>query len=112
MINELIFYSTTDGNQNIEVTYQDENFWLTQKALSELFGVGVPAINKHLLNIYKSGELEREATLSKMEIVRKEGSRKVRRQVDFYNLDAIIAVGYRATSIRKLKPSKKERGHE
>jgi len=72
--------------------------WLTQKAQAELFGVKVPAINKHLKNIFDSGELTPEATISKMEIVRAEGSREVSREVEFYNLDAIIAVGYRVNS--------------
>jgi len=98
MAHELIFYKTPEGEQRIEVVYQDENFWMTQRALADLFAVGIPAINKHLKNIYETGELEPEATLSKMEIVRPEGVREVRRKVDFYNLDAIIAVGYRVNS--------------
>ncbi|GAA5483468.1 virulence RhuM family protein [Haloferula sargassicola] len=98
MAHELIFYKTPEGEQRIEVVYQDENFWMTQRALADLFQVGVPAIHKHLKNIYETGELEPEATLSKMETVRREGSREVRRKVDFYNLDAIIAVGYRVNS--------------
>lgn len=98
MPHELIFYRTPEGEQRIEVVFKDENFWLTQRALADLFQVGIPAVNKHLANIYETGELEREATLSKMEIVRQEGSRQVRRKVDFYNLDAIIAVGYRVNS--------------
>ncbi|MDO4431638.1 MAG: RhuM family protein, partial [Lonepinella koalarum] len=76
----------------------NETFWLTQKNMAELFGVEVPAISKHLDNIYQSGELEQSLTVSKMEIVRQEGSRMVKRKVDFYNLDAIIAVGYRVNS--------------
>ena len=98
MPHELIFYRTPSGERRIEVIYQDENFWMSQKALAELFAVGVPAISKHLSNIFADGELEREATVSKMEIVRQEGNREVRRQVDCYNLDAIIAVGYRVNS--------------
>jgi len=98
MAHELIFYKTPTGEQRIEVVYQDENFWMTQRALAELFAVGIPAINKHLKNIYETGELDPDSTLSKMEIVRQEGSREVRRKVDFYNLDAIIAVGYRVNS--------------
>ena len=81
-----------------DVFYQAETVWLTQKALAELFGVQVPAVNKHLTNIFASGELTREATVSKMEIVRGEGGREVQREVEFYNLDAIIAVGYRVNS--------------
>jgi len=98
MSNELIFYKTPDGEQRIEVVYQDENFWMSQGALAELFGVKIPAVSKHLKNIFESGELEQAATVSKMETVRQEGSREVRRMVDFYNLDAIIAVGYRVNS--------------
>ena len=98
MPHELIFYKTPEGEQRIEVVYHEENFWLTQRSLADLFAVGIPAINKHLKNIYETGELVRDATLSKMEIVRQEGSREVRRKVDFYNLDAIIAVGYRVNS--------------
>ena len=98
MANELIFYKTPDGEQRIEVTYRDENFWMSQRALSELFAVGVPAIHKHLKNIFGSGELSETGTVSKMETVRQEGTRGVRRIVDFYNLDAIIAVGYRVNS--------------
>jgi len=98
MANELIFYKTPDGEQRIEVVYQDENFWMSQGALAELFGVKIPAVSKHLKNIFESEELEQAATVSKMETVRQEGSREVRRMVDFYNLDAIIAVGYRVNS--------------
>ena len=75
-----------------------KNFWMSQRALAELFAVGVPAINKHLKNIFESGELNEKGTISKMETVRQEGSREVRRKVDLYNLDAIIAVGYRVYS--------------
>ena len=98
MANELIFYKTPDGEQRIEVVYQDENFWMSQRALAELFAVGVPAINKHLKNIFESGELSEKGTISKMETVRQEGGREVRRTVDFFNLDGIIAVGYRVNS--------------
>jgi len=82
----------------VNVFFKDETVWLTQKALAELFGVGIPAVNKHLKNIFESGELTAEATISKMEIVRSEGGREVLREVEFYNLDAIIAVGYRVNS--------------
>lgn len=93
----ILFY-TANQDVRIEVQYLNETFWLTQKNMAELFGVEVPAISKHLDNIYQSGELAQNATISKMEIVRQEGSRMVRRKVDFYNLDAIIAVGYRVNS--------------
>jgi len=93
-----ILYTSPGGAVKIDVFFKDENLWLTQKALAELFGVNVPAIAKHLKNIFDTGELSREATVSKMETVRSEGMREVTRFVDYYNLDAIIAVGYRVNS--------------
>lgn len=96
--NDIIFYSTPDGAVHIEVFFQNETFWLSQKKMAELFGVEVPAINKHLSNIYETGELDRKATISILETVQQEGSRTVKRHVEFYNLDAIIAVGYRVNS--------------
>lgn len=98
MPNEIILYSTPTGDKKIEVFFQDENFWLTQKAIAELFCVETPAISKHLANIYESGELRQEATLSILETVRQEGARAVRRKMEYYSLDAIIAVGYRVNS--------------
>jgi len=95
---EIILYQIDDSNVCVSVFYKDETFWLTQKAMAELFGVNTQAITKHLGNIYEEGELEKEATCSKMEHVRQEGDRTVKRKVDFYNLDAIIAVGYRVNS--------------
>ncbi|NBB78919.1 MAG: hypothetical protein GVY36_05665 [Verrucomicrobia bacterium] len=89
---EFLLYSGQDGQVKVECRFQDETLWLTQRLMAELFGVGVPAINKHLKNIFESGELEEATTVSKMEIVRAEGAREVRRDVDFYNLDAIISV--------------------
>jgi type I restriction-modification system DNA methylase subunit len=93
--NPFLLYTAPNGDVKVEVFFKDETVWLTQKALADLFGVKVPAINKHLKNIFVSGELTREATISKMEIVRAEDGREVAREVEFYNLDAIIAVGYR-----------------
>ena len=95
---KFLLYTAPDGAVKVDVFFKEETVWLTQKALAELFAVKVPAINKHLKNIFESGELGREATISKMEIVRIEGGRKVVREVAFYNLDAIIAVGYRVNS--------------
>lgn len=95
---EFLLYTGKDGRVKVECRFQDETLWLTQRLMADLFGVGVPAINKHLQNIFESGELAAGATISKMEIVRPEGAREVRRLVDFYNLDAIIAVGYRVNS--------------
>jgi len=95
---DIIFYNTPTGEVKIEVIFNDETFWLTQKRMAELFGVEVPAINKHLSNIYETGELNEKATISILETVQPEGSRMVKRNVEFYNLDAIIAVGYRVNS--------------
>lgn len=80
--------------------YKDETIWATQKAMAMLFDVGIPAINKHLNNIFGEGELSRKTTIFQMEIVQKEGFRNVKRVTGFYNLDAIISVGYRVNSIR------------
>ena len=98
MESKIIFYQNQNSNVVINVTYFEDNFWLTQRLIAQLFGVEVPAINKHLNNIFEENELDKEATISKMEIVQQEGNRQVKRQVEFYNLDAIIAVGYRVNS--------------
>lgn len=95
---EILLYSDDNGKEFINVVFEDETFWLTQKAMAELFDVNVPAVSKHLQNIYEENELTRDATISKMETVQQEGERQVKRMVDFYNLDAIIAVGYRVNS--------------
>jgi hypothetical protein len=95
---DIILYSSPEGNIKVEVVYSGETFWLTQKRMAELFGVEVPAVSKHLANIFESGELVQEATVSILEIVQQEGSRNVTRKMEFYNLDAIIAVGYRVNS--------------
>ena len=95
---EVLLYSDESGKEYISVVFRDETFWLTQKAMAELFAVNVPAVSKHLQNIYEEGELERSSTVSKMETVQQEGERQVKRTVDYYNLDAIIAVGYRVNS--------------
>lgn len=97
---ELILYQTEDGKTRIEVRLQDETVWLTQKLMSELFQVTIPTVNEHIKNIYNDGELEPESTIRKFLIVQTEGSRQVKRPVDFYNLDMIISVGYRVNSIR------------
>ena len=97
---EIVLYQVEDTNICVNVVFKDETFWMTQKAMAELFDVNVPAISKHLSNIFEEGELFKEATVSKMEIVQEEGSRAVKRLVDFYNLDAIISVGYRINSRR------------
>lgn len=95
---EILLYGNGSDKEYVSVVFKDETFWLTQKAMAELFDVNVPAVSKHLQNIYEEQELSRDATISKMETVRQEGERQVKRTVDFYNLDAIIAVGYRVNS--------------
>lgn len=95
MENQIVFYQNESGNVNVTVTYQDENFWLTQKLIAQLFGVEVPAISKHLKNIFESGELIENAVVSKMETTASDGKNYT---TSFYNLDAIIAVGYRVNS--------------
>ena len=95
---EIVLYQVEGTNICVNVVFKDETFWMTQKAMAELFDVNVPAISKHLSNIFEEGELFKEATVSKMEIVQMEGNRKVKREPEFYNLDAIIAVGYRVNS--------------
>lgn len=97
---EFLTFVAEGNEQGVQVLYKDETVWATQKAMATLFDVGVPAINKHLNNIFEEGELKKEATISKMEIVQTEGNRTVNRSTTFYNLDAIISVGYRVNSIR------------
>lgn len=94
----VIFYSTLAGDVKIEVVFNDETFWLTQKRMAELFSVESNTITYHLKEIYKTGELEEGATTRKIRVVQKEGNRDVSRELEFYNLDAIIAVGYRVNS--------------
>ena len=97
---EFLLYQTAEEDVTVNAVIKDESIWLTQKAMAELFDVGVPAISKHLSNIYEDGELDEVSTISKMEIVQQEGVRSVRRETVFYNLDAIISVGYRVNSKR------------
>ena len=96
---EIILYTTPQGDVKIDIRFEDETFWLTQKKLVTLFDVEVNTINYHLKEIFKSGELFEDSTIRKIRIVQTEGTREVSRQVEFYNLDAIIAVGYRVNSI-------------
>ena len=100
---QFILYNLPDDEGKVQAVIKDETIWLTQKAMAALFDVGVPAISKHLNNIYEEGELSKEATVSKMEIVQEEGTRTVKRSTDFYNLDAIISVGYRVNSVKATK---------
>jgi hypothetical protein len=94
----ILLYQTSETNINVEVTYLDESFWLSQKAMAQLFGVESNTITYHLKEIFKSNELEESSTTRKIRIVQTEGKREVSREIDFYNLDAIIAVGYRVNS--------------
>jgi hypothetical protein len=95
---EFLLYTAPNGAIKVEVLLSNESIWLTQKRMAELFGVGVAAISKHLENIYQSGELHREATVSILETVQQEGARQVTRKLEYYNLDAVISVGYRVNS--------------
>ena len=98
---QFLMYSTPQGDVNVEAVVRDETLWLTQKAMAQLFGVQVPAIGKHLKNIYAQGELSEHTTISKMETVVQRGFRgNVEEMVEFYNLDAIISVGYRVNSAK------------
>jgi len=97
---ELVLYATEDGLARFYLRAEGGTVWLTQKQIAELFQVSLPTVNEHLAGIFAEGELEPERTLRKFRIVQQEGAREVRRQVDHYNLDAIMAVGYRVTSPR------------
>ena len=95
-----LLYTTPEGGVKVEVFFQNETVWLTQKRMSELFNVSTATINEHLTNIFKSKELNEGSTLRNFRIVQKEGNREVEREVNFYNLDAIISVGYRVNSVQ------------
>jgi hypothetical protein len=95
---DFLFYTGPDGTPRVEVYFEDETVWLTQKKMSELFAVDVRTVNEHLRNIYNSGELSVDPTIRKIRIVQTEGDRDVERETNFYNLDVIISVGYRVNS--------------
>ncbi len=95
---KIVLYETEDGNVNIDVVLRDETIWLTQKSMAELFNCSKDNIGLHLKNIFLDKELDKNATTEKISVVQKEGNRDVKRNVEFYNLDAIIAVGYRVNS--------------
>ncbi|MEA3240104.1 MAG: virulence RhuM family protein [Pseudomonadota bacterium] len=97
---EFLIFTGQAGEQSIEARYEDETIWLSQKLMAQLFDVDVRTVSEHLKNIYDQAELAREATIRKFRIVQSEGKREVSRNVDFYNLDAIISVGYRVNSVR------------
>jgi len=96
--NQIEIYCLPDGQTQVEVKFEYETVWLSQQQMSTLFGKDVRTINEHIRNIFQDHELEREATIRKFRIVRQEGNRQVRREIDFYNLDMIISVGYRVKS--------------
>ncbi len=97
---EIKIYKTPGGKTSIEVKLEKETVWLSQKQMAELFDKDSDTIGLHLRNIYKSGELDEISTTEKYSVVRREGKRNVKRQIKFYNLDAIISVGYRVNSKR------------
>ncbi|TSC87676.1 MAG: hypothetical protein G01um101416_356 [Microgenomates group bacterium Gr01-1014_16] len=98
--NQIAFYQSPDGSVNIEVLYAEENIWLTQKKMADLFGTTPQNITQHLKNIYTDGEVGKEATCKDFLQVQDEGGRKIKRNVSFYSLEAIISVGYRVNSER------------
>jgi hypothetical protein len=97
---EIVLYQTEDGRTRVECRFVDETLWLSQALIAELFQKDVRTVNEHLQNIYEEGEIEAQATIRKFRIVRREGSREVEREIEHYNLDAILAVGYRVRSER------------
>lgn len=98
--NNFIFYTSDNGDVKLQVFIQDETIWLTQKMMSELFNVDVRTVSEHIQNIFESQELLPVSTIRKIRIVQKEGERDVSRELDFYNLDMVISVGYRVNSTR------------
>ncbi len=100
---KIALYAIGDSSVYVDVVFKAEPFWMTQKAIAELFDVNVPSISKHIKNIFDDGELSSKATVSILEIVQKEGEREVNRSLEFYNLDMIIAVGYRVNSKKATK---------
>lgn len=94
---DIIFYTSPEGHIRVEVVYEEETFWLSQKRMADLFGVEVNTINYHLKEIFKSGELQEDRVIRKIRITAKDGKKYL---TNFYNLDAIIAVGYRVNSFQ------------
>ena len=97
---QILLYQSDDGESRIECRLHGETLWLTQNQMAELFGVDKSGISRHLKNIYETGELRQEATVAEFATVQQEGSRQVRRELEHYNLDAVISVGYRVNSLR------------
>jgi len=100
-MSEVIVYNS--GEIELKVSVNNDTLWLTQKQIAELFNVNIPAVSKHINNIYKDNELSEFSTVSKMEIVQKEGNREVKRNIEHYNLDMIISIGYRVNSTKATK---------
>ena len=92
---EIIIYQNPDGNIKIDVRLEEETVWLTQAQMAALFGKGRTTITEHIQNVFAEGELNALATVRKFRTVQQEGSRKVEREIDYYNLDVIISLGYR-----------------
>ncbi len=102
-LTDFLLYTSPKGDVKVEVVLNNETVWLSQKSIAQLFGVNVPAISKHLDNIYETGELNKDATVSILETVQTEGSRNVKRSIEYFNLDAIISVGYRVNSAQATR---------
>ena len=102
-LGQFILFETDEGQTKVECRFETETLWLTQNLIAELYQKSVPTINEHLSNIYNEGELEQNATIRNFRIVRKEGTREVARDVAHYNLEAILAVGYRVRSKQGTK---------
>ncbi|MBC3212002.1 virulence RhuM family protein [Serratia fonticola] len=99
-VGEFLLFKSADGSTRVECRFEAETLWLSQASMAELYDKDVRTINEHLINIYKEGELEQNATIRKFRIVRQEGTRQVSREIEHYNLEAILAVGYRVRSAR------------
>lgn len=100
-LSNLVVYN--DGELELKVSVDSETIWLTQKQIAEVFGVNIPAISKHIKNIYKDNELNEFSTVSILEIVQKEGKRNIVRNIEHYNLDIVLSVGYRTNSVKAIK---------
>jgi len=99
---EFLMFSADSRQDGIEVRFQDENVWLTQKLIARLFDVEIPTINEHIKNLFEKGELDENSTIRKFRIVQKEGKREVSRDIEHYNLDGIIAIGFRVNSLKAI----------
>ncbi|HEH9636589.1 TPA: virulence RhuM family protein, partial [Pasteurella multocida] len=103
MNNQIQLYTSKDGKIALQVSFEQETVWLTQAQMAELFTKDVRTINEHIGNVFSEGELERDPTIRKFRIVRQEGNRQVSREIEHYNLDMIISVGYRVKSKRGVQ---------